>query len=78
MPDFTVSLTTAQAQRVARAFSFLNATLTNPAGSPASAAQVQVWIKQQIRIAVAQKELQDAHSTAADQVETTLETEGWG
>ena len=72
MPDFTVSLTAPQAQRVAAAFSFLTED-----GGDANAAQVQAWIKQQIRRTVLQAEHNAAAAAAVDTVDADMAAEGW-
>lgn len=71
MPEFTISLTVAQAQRVASAYSFLNG------GNPATAAQVQSWIKEKIKDVVLSSERNAATKAAVDTIDTTLRAEGW-
>ncbi|KKL47105.1 hypothetical protein LCGC14_2338890, partial [marine sediment metagenome] len=72
MPDFTISLTTAQAQRTAPALSFLN-----DDGSDASAAQVLAWLRRQLRGKVRQYQQQQAVAVADADVDATLAAEGW-
>lgn len=71
MPDLTVSLTSAQAQRVAAAFAHLND------GNPATAAQVQAWIKRKIREEVRAAEHNAARNAAVNTVDSDLNAEGW-
>lgn len=71
MPEFTISLTVAQAQRVASAYSFLNG------GNPATAAQVQAWIKERVKDVVLSAERNAATKMAMDAIDTTLQAEGW-
>jgi len=72
MPEFTISLTPAQAQRVASAFSFLNSD-----GGNASAAQVGAWIRQRVKEVVKTAEQNAAYSAAEASVDAELDGEGW-
>jgi hypothetical protein len=72
MPDFTISLTSAQAQRVATAFSFLSGD-----GSNASSEQVIAWIRQRVKEVVKAAEQNAAYSAAEANVDAELDGEGW-
>ncbi len=72
MPDFTISLNSNQATRVASAYSFLNED-----GNNASAAQVIVWILEEVRLKVLERERIDARGIVDSQVEADMRAEGW-
>lgn len=72
MPDLKITVTTAQATRARKAFSFLNEDGTN-----ASDAQIQTWILRQVRAKVLQAELGDAGGAAEATQRAVLEAEGW-
>ena len=73
MANLTVTITPAQETRIRKAMGVI----LNEDGSPASEAQVESWIKRQLRTAVLNSELR---AVAAD-VEITkraeLKAEGW-
>lgn len=71
MPDFTITLTNSQAQRVASAFSFLND------GDDATAAQVKDWIKEKVKEEVRRRQVGAAQNIAAINVDADLDSEGW-
>ncbi len=72
MPNLIVTLTPAQAQRIAPAFAFLNKD-----GSDATAAQIQVWVRRQIVARVKQYESSKANAIADAQINQDLKNEGW-
>lgn len=78
MPNLTVAVTSTQATRLSAAFSFVNATLTNPNGSPATGPQIEAWMKQQLKARVLQYEQRVAYTTADTSVADALSQEGWG
>lgn len=71
MPDFIITLTAAQAQRVAAAFAYLNG------GSPATAEQVKAWLKERVKEVVYARELETARKTVDTTAKDTLRSEGW-
>ena len=70
MPNLTVSLTNAQWSRVEAAF-------PDREGNPPTAADIERWIRRQIRDRVLRNELGRASALAEDQKRTELQTEGW-
>ena len=74
MPDITLTVTAAQATRIAAALAFLNE-ISNP--PPATAAQVKTWLMRQLKAEVLRYELGLASSVAEATKRTELTTEGW-
>lgn len=75
MPDLKVALTVPQTQRMARAFSFLNE--GTDAGKPATTAQVQDWIREQLKGKVRHYEHRQRGNAADAQADAALQAEGW-
>ena len=74
MPDITLTVTTAQATRIAAAMAFLNE-IPNP--PPATAAQIKTWLMRQLKAQVLRYELGLASSVAEIAKRQELNAEGW-
>ena len=72
MPDYTVSLTTAQGTRARKAMSFIR-----DDGKNATNAQITAWLLRQLRGKVAQYELGVSNAVAETTKREELATEGW-